>query len=102
MANDFLHGLSPALAVTWVGLSVALAALVGLAGVAYWLIGKQTISEIRVQEFVHRLEEGGLVRWVKLALLLSAIAFMIGMWFFDVTIPIVSQSPNGFRGLAHE
>ena len=94
--------MTPILAISWVGLSVFFAVLLGIAGLAYWLIQRQHVSEIGIQEFVHRLEEGGMVRWVKLALLLSAIFFMIGMWFFDVTLPIVSQAPNGFRGLSHE
>lgn len=102
MAIDLLPA-TPLLAAMgpW-GFVVFFGFLVVLAGVGYWIIKSHAVSDIHVQNFVHRLEEGGLVGWVKLALLLSAIAFMIGMWFFDVTIPLISQSPNGFRGLAHE
>ena len=42
------------------------------------------------------------MKWMKRAVLGGAILFMISMYFFDVTIPVVSQAPNGFRGLAHE
>ena len=102
MAFEFFRAMTPTLAISWVGLSIFFAVLFVIAGIAYWLIQRQHVSEIGVQEFVHRLEEGGMVGWVKLAVLLSAIFFMIGMWFFDVTIPIISQAPNGFRGLSHE
>src|ERR1700760_4228553 len=91
MAIDFFRMMPPTLAVSWVGLSIFFAFLVVVAGLSYWLIKWLHVSEIGVQEFVHRLEEGGMVYWVKLAVLLGAIAFMIGMWFFDVTIPIISQ-----------
>ena len=102
MAFDFAHALMPMLALTWVGLSIFLVVLLALAGLVFWFVQGQVISDVRVQAFVHRLEEGGLVGGIKVAILVSAIAFMLGMYFFDVTIPIVSQSPNGFRGLAHE
>jgi hypothetical protein len=102
MELDFLRAMTPTLAISWVGLSILFLVLLGIAGLVYWLIQRQHVSEIGIQEFVHRLEEGGMVKWVKLALLVSAICFMIGMWFFDVTIPIISQAPNGFRGLSHE
>ena len=94
--------MTPTLAMSWVSLSVFFAVLLGIAGFVYWLIRRQRVSEIGVQAFVHYLEEGGMVRWIKVALLLSGILFMIGMWFFDVTIPIIAQVPNGFRGLSHE
>ena len=102
MSIDIFRAMTPTLAVSWVGLSVFFAVLLGIAGLAYWLIKRQGVSEVGVQEFVHHLEEGGMVKWVKLAVLISAIFFMIGMWFFDVTIPIISKAPNGFRGLSHE
>jgi hypothetical protein len=102
MAIDIFRAMPPTLAISWVGLSVFFGVLLVIAGLVYWLIQRQRVTEIGVQEFVHRLEEGGMVRWMKLALLISALFFMIGMWFFDVTIPIISQSPNGFRGLSHE
>jgi Dolichyl-phosphate-mannose-protein mannosyltransferase len=102
MAINIFRAMTPTLAISWVGMSVFFVVLLAIGGLVYWLIQRQHISEIGVQEFVHRLEEGRFVDWMKIALLVSAICFMIGMWFFDVTLPIISQAPNGFRGLSHE
>jgi len=102
MAFDLFHAASPVLAATSWGFFIFFGILIVLAGLAYWLMRSHRVSDVHVQGFIHRLEQGGLVSWVKLAILLAAIAFMLGMWFFDVTIPIISQSPNGFRGLSHE
>ena len=49
MALDFLHSMTPLLALSWLGLSIFFAVLLALAGIVFWFVQGQVISDVRVQ-----------------------------------------------------